>query len=138
MTDADADAGGDANADEIRGVLLDHSDHQAVRNVFGAYTGSGTATLADYIEAMRATDGTLALVANDGAAEVYARWDGHGARYEHLTMWPPWSIGGYDHKDSSALAAYLDEKDDLRPTLHEYTPFDDQQVLSSLSHRIWP
>lgn len=132
MTDSDA------APDEIRDVLLEYSDHRAVRNVFSAHRGQGSADLTDYVEAMRATDGTLALVASDGAADVYARWDGRGARYEHLTLWPPWSIGGYDHKDSATLAAYLGEKDDLRPTMHDYTPFADQEVLSSLSHRIWP
>jgi len=128
----------DADDDDIRDVLLDNSDHQAVRNVFGAHTGQGTATLEDFVETMRATDGTVALVASEGAGEIYARWDGRGARYEHLTIWPPWSVGGYDHADSDDLVAFLEQKDDVRPTLHEYTPFADQQVLSSLSHRMWP
>ena len=124
--------------DDLRSVLLDHSDHQAVRNVFGSHTGGGTATPDDYVEAMRATDGELAVVADDGAADVYARWNGTGGRYEHLTIWPPWSIGGFDHKDGDRLSAFLEAKDDVRPTLHSETPFEDQQVLSSLSHRIWP
>ena len=127
-----------ADDDGLREVLLDHSDHRAVRNVFGAYTGSDTATLDDYVEAMRATDGAVALVADDGAADVYARWNGAAGRFEHLTIWPPWSIGGFDHKNADRLAAFLDEKDDVRPTPHGATPFEDQQVLSSLSHRIWP
>ena len=129
MSDAD---------DELRATLLDHSDHRAVRNVFGAYTGSDTATLDDYVEAMRATDGAVALVADDGAADIYARWNGTAGRFEHLTIWPPWSIGGFDHKDGARLAEFLDEKEAVRPTLHSATPFEDQEVLSSLSHRIWP
>jgi hypothetical protein len=129
MTDGD---------DELRSLLLDHSDHRAVRNVFGAHTGRGEATLPDYVEAMRATDGALALVATDGAAEIYARWNGSGGRFEHLTIWPPWTIGGFDHADSDRLAAFLDDKDDVRPMPHSGTPFEDQQVLSSLSNRIWP
>ena len=128
----------DADDDSLREVLLDHSDHRAVRNVFGAHTGRETASLADYVEAMRATDGSLAVVADDGAADVYARWNGRGGRFEHLTIWPPWSIGGFDHKDGARLAEFLDEKEAVRPTLHGATPFEDQEVLASLSHRIWP
>lgn len=129
MTDGD---------DELRSLLLDHSDHRAVRNVFGAYTDSGTATLSDYVEAMRASDGALAVVANDGAAEVYARWNGSGGRFEHLTIWPPWTIGGYGHTDGDRLASFLEETEAVRPTPHSETPFEDQQVLASLSHRIRP
>ena len=84
----------DRDGDEVRDVLLAHSDHQAVRNVFGAHTGSGQASLVDYVETMRATEGAVALVASEGAGEIYARWDGRGGRYEHLTIWPPWTIGG--------------------------------------------
>jgi len=124
--------------DVLRSLLLDHSDHRAVRNVFGAHTGRGEAALPDYVEAMRATDGALAVVANDGAAEVYARWNERGGRFEHLTIWPPWTIWGLDHADSGRLAALLDGKDDVRPTPHSETPFGDREVLSSLSHRIWP
>ena len=129
MTDGD---------DALRSLLLDHSDHRAVRNVFEALTGQGQAPLPDYVEAMRATDGALAVVATDGAAEVYARWNGSGGRYEHLTIWPPSTIGGGDHADGDRLAAFLDEKNDVRPTSHSATPFEDQQVLASLSHRTWP
>ena len=129
MTDGD---------DALRSLLLDHSDHRAVRNVFEALTGQGQAPLPDYVEAMRATDGALAVVATDGAAEVYARWNGSGGRYEHLTIWPPSTIGGGDHADGDRLAAFLDEKNDVRPTPHSATPFEDQQELASLSHRTWP
>lgn len=128
----------DADADEIRDVLLEHSDHQAVRNVFGAHTDQGTATLADYVETMRTTEGAVALVASEGAGEIYARWDGRGGRFEHLTIWPPWTIGGYDHTDSGGLVEFLAEKEEIRPTLHDYTPFADQEVLSGLSHGMWP
>lgn len=129
MTDGD---------DELRSILLDHSDHRAVRHVFGAYTDQGTATLADYVEAMRASDGALAVVATDGAAEVYARWNRSGGRFEHLTIWPPWTIGGVDHGDADRLTTFLEETDEVRPAPHSKTPFEDQQVLASLSHRIWP
>ncbi|PSQ13298.1 hypothetical protein BRC99_04095 [Halobacteriales archaeon QS_7_69_60] len=98
----------DADDDSLREMLLDHSDHRAVRNVFGAHTGRETA------------------------------WNGRGGRFEHLTIWPPWSIGGFDHKNSARLAEFLAEKEAVRPTLHSATPFEDQEVLSSLSHRIWP
>lgn len=128
----------DEDESEIREVLLAHSDDQAVRNVFGAYTDQGTADLADYVEAMRLTDGEIAVVANDGAAEVYARWNGRAGRYEHLTIWPPWTIGGYDHTDSSGVVAALEEVDDPRVLEHDQTPFANEAVLASLSHRIWP
>jgi len=129
MTDGD---------DALRSLLVEHSDHRAVRNVFGAVTGQDAADLADYVEAMRATDGALAVVATDGAAEVYARWNGSGGRFEHLTIWPPWTIGGVDHADSDHLTTFLAGTDDVRPTPHSDTPFEDDEVLSSLSHRIWP
>jgi hypothetical protein len=122
----------------LRSLLLDHSDHRAVRNVFEALTGQGEAPLPDYVEAMCATDGALAVVATDGAAEVYARWNGSGGRYEHLTIWPPSTIGGGDHADGDRLVSFLGETDGVRPTPHSETPFEDQKVLSSLSHRIWP
>lgn len=124
--------------DEIRDVLLEYSDHQAVRNVFGAHTRDGDASLVDYVEAMRATGGTLAVVANDGAAEVYARWDGTKGRYEYLTILAPWSIGGYDYADAETLVGYLDDLDDTRPTLQKYTPFADPDILASLAEGIWP
>lgn len=122
--------------DEIRRVLLEHSDHRAIRNVFGERTGGDPASIADYVEAVRVTNGDLALVANEGAADIYARWDGSRNRYEHLSVWPPWSITGYDHADRSGLIASLRSTDDVRVTPHGSTPFADEQVLASLSNRI--
>ena len=86
---------GALGAEAVRRILLEYSDHQAVRNVFGAHTCRETASCRDYVEALRATEGSLAVVADDGAAEVYARWDGTGGRYEYLVIWPPWTVGGY-------------------------------------------
>ena len=127
-----------SDEDELRTILLEHSDHRAVRRVFGAYTETGTADLVDYVETMRATDGAVAVVTSDGAADVYARWNGSNGRYEHLTMWPPWSIGGYDYKRPAALAEYLDSKEDVRPILTTYTPFANPDTLASMTNRIWP
>ncbi|CAI50305.1 uncharacterized protein NP_4428A [Natronomonas pharaonis DSM 2160] len=124
-----------ADDDGVRALLLDHSDQQAVRNVFEAYTGTGSATLTDYVTAMRATGGDLAVVASDGAADIYACWNGSGGRYEHLTVWPPWSIGGYDHADRAGLESVLDATDDLRVIPHSETPFAEPGTLGSLSHR---
>jgi hypothetical protein len=126
------------NADELRDVLLEYSDHQAVRSVFGDHSGRQPAALVDYVEAMRATDGAIALVASDGAAEIYARWDGRERRYEYLIIWPPWTIGGYDHSNATELAEFLEAKEHVRPMLREYTPFADQQALTGPSHHIWP
>jgi hypothetical protein len=120
---------------DVRDVLLAHSDHQPVRNVFEAVTTDGDeASLADYVEAMRATEGDLALVARDGAADVYARWN--GSRFELLTMWPPWSITGYDTTDRRGLEDRLVDKPALRPMVHEDTPFASPETLSSLGSRI--
>ena len=127
-----------SDEDELRAILLEHSDHRAVRRVFGAYTGTGTADLVDSVEAMRATDGDVALVASDGAADVYARWDGSHGRYEHLTMWPPWSIGGYDYKRPAELTAHLETKENVRPILSAHTPFSNPETLASMTDRIWP
>jgi hypothetical protein len=128
----------DADDGELRDVLLAHSDHQAVRNVFGAHTGQGSATLPDYVEAMRATEGAVALVASEGASEVYARWNGGGGRFEHLTIWPPWTVGGYEHTDRAGLVEFLEDKAEVRATLQDYTPFADRQVLTNLSEHVWP
>ena len=120
---------------DVRDALLAHSDHQAVRSVFQAHTGGGEADLTDLVETMRATDGTVALVAQDGAADVYARWN--GTRFEHLSVWPPWTITNYDHADRSGLERFLDGKANVRPTLEKGTPFASQTTLASLS-RFWP
>jgi hypothetical protein len=120
----------------VRDALLAHSDHRAVRNVFQAHTGDDEADLTDLVETMRATDGTVALAAQDGAADVYARWNGSG--FEHLSVWPPWTITNYDHRDRAGLEAYLDGKANVRPTLHEDTPFASPATLASLGHLFWP
>jgi hypothetical protein len=120
----------------VREVLLEHSDHRAVREVFGAYTGDGEADLTDLVETMRATDGTVALVAQDGAADVYARWS--GSQFEHLSVWPPWTITDFEHHDRAGLEASLDGKTNVRPTLHDETPFAQPATLASLEHLFWP
>ena len=120
----------------LRETLLDSSDHQACRNVWQAYSGDGDADLHDYVETMRATQGAVALVAQDGAADVYARFA--NGRFEHLTLWPPWTIGGVDHTDRAGLETYLADKANLRPIAHDDTPFASPGTLGSLSHRIWP
>ncbi|WP_255150899.1 hypothetical protein [Halorarius halobius] len=125
-----------AGEDGLRETLLDHSDYRACRNVWQAYSGDGDAALADYVDAMRATEGAVALVAQDGAADVYARFD--AGRFEHLTLWPPWTIGGVDHTDSAGLESYLRETTNLRPIRHDDTPFASPSTLGSMTHRIWP
>ncbi|WP_255197165.1 hypothetical protein [Halorarius litoreus] len=120
----------------LRETLLDHSDHQACRNVWQAVTGESEAVLPDYVETMRATDGAVALVAQDGAADVYARFS--KGRFEHLTLWPPWTIGGVDHTDRAGLESYLADTSNLRPIPHDDTPFASPKTLGSMSHRIWP
>lgn len=122
--------------DTVREALLAHSDQRAVRNVFQARTGAGDADLTDLVETMRATDGTVALTAQDGAADVYARWN--GSRFEHLSVWPPWTITNYDHEDRAGLEASLEDKANVRPTLHEDTPFASPTTLASLGHLFWP
>jgi hypothetical protein len=121
---------------DVRDVLLDHSDQQPVRNVFEAETGDEDASLTDYVETMRATDGDLALVARDGAADVYARWD--GGRFELLTVWPPWTVTGYDTTDRSGIEDRLASFDGLRPMPHDETPFAAPGTLSSLRGLVWP
>jgi hypothetical protein len=71
---------------EIRDVLLDHSDHQPVRNVFGERTGQGSASIDDYVETIRIANRSLAVIASEGAAEVYAHWNDDQNRYEHLSV----------------------------------------------------
>jgi hypothetical protein len=120
----------------VRDVLLAHSDQQPVRNVFQAVTAGDDADLADHVEAMRATDGELALVAQDGAADVYARWS--GSRFELLTVWPPWTVTGYDTTDRAGLEGRLDGLVALRPMAHDETPFASPETLNSLRGLAWP
>jgi len=122
---------------EIRRVLLDHSDHRAVRNVFGERTDGETARLDDYVETVRLTGGELALAGSDGASDVFARWNGSSGRFEHLSIWPPWTIAGYDHTDRASLVEYLDGVEGLELVSHGSTPFADEDVLARLSDRIW-
>jgi hypothetical protein len=122
---------------EIRDVLLDHSDHQPVRNVFGERTGQGSASIDDYVETIRIANRSLAVIASEGAAEVYAHWNDDQNRYEHLSLCPPWTITGYDHDDRPALVEYLEKKSNVRVIEYDSTPFADDQILSRLSNRIW-
>ena len=130
MSETDTDA-------EIRRILLDHSDHRAVRNVFGERTDGGTARLDDYVETVRVAGDELALAGSDGASDVFARWNGSSGRFEHLSIWPPWTVSGYDHADRAALVAYLEGIDGPELVSYETTPFADEDVLASLSDRIW-
>lgn len=122
--------------ERLREALLDASDHRACRNVWAAHTGDGDADRSDYVETMRATGGDVAVVAADGAADVYARWTGSG--FEHLTLWPPWTLGGVDRTDRAGLEAVLAEADDLRAVHHEETPFDRPETIASMGGRPWP
>ncbi len=128
----------DGDTQTLRDVLLAHSDHQAVRQVFSAHTGTGTATTADFVETMRETNGDIAIVTPDDASEIYARWHASNGRFEYITVWPPWTIGGYNHTDRRGLIEYLASKNDIHSLLHEQTPFADQTVLSHLTPQIWP
>lgn len=125
-----------SDGDRLRDALLDHSDHQACRNVWQAYVGEGDADLADLVETMRATDGAVAVVAEDGAADVYARFaDGS---FEHLTLWPPWTVGGISQIDRAGVESYLADKTSVRPIFHGDTPFAKPGTLASMANRIWP
>lgn len=135
MTEGDSDrANGNGDDDPLRDLLLEHSDHRAVRAVFDAHTGAGAGStdLTDLVEAMRATRGELALVAQDGAADVYVRWNPNGSRFEHLSLWPPWTIAGYDHADRAGVESLLDGAANVRPVPYDGTPFASPGTLASL------
>ena len=134
MTDSDGgiESEGGSGDDAVRDLLLAHSDHRAVRAVFDAHTGGGDADATDLIEAMRATDGDLALVAQDGAADVYVRWNPGSSRFEHLALWPPWTLAGYDHADRAGVASLLGDVTNVRPIAHDGTPFASPGTLASL------
>lgn len=101
----------------LRAVLLDHSDSVACRRVWDA---GEDADVADLLEAMRITGGVVAAVADDGAAEMYARW---AQGYERVTLWPPWTLGSIERVGRDELAARLREADRPRPVHHATTPF---------------
>ncbi|MEF8842537.1 MAG: hypothetical protein V5A62_13080 [Haloarculaceae archaeon] len=142
MTEGDSGrADGSGDDDPVRDLLLEHSDHRAVRAVFDAHSGTGSADSTgprapadpvDLIEAMRITDGELALVARDGAADVYVRWNPRRSRFEHLALWPPWTLAGYDHADRDGARSLLDDATNLRPVPHDETPFASPGTLASL------
>ena len=132
MADSDSDDGGRSGTDRVRDLLLAHSDHRAVRAVFDARTSGGDADAADLIEAMRATDGDLALVAQDGAADVYVRWNPGSSRFEHLALWPPWTLAGHDHADRAGVTSLLAGVTNVRPVAHDGTPFASPGTLASL------
>lgn len=121
MSDIDGD-------DRLRRILLEYSDHRAVRNVFGVYTGRAerAADAVDFVEAMRATGGRVAVVGSEESADVYARWNATDSRYECVTIWPPWSVGERERADADELATYLEELDDVEPIVHDRTPFVDE------------
>lgn len=132
MTDSDGEDGGGSGTDAVRDILLAHSDHRAVRAVFDAHAGGGDADATDLVEAMRATGGDLALVAQDGAADVYVRWNPRSSRFEHLSLWPPWTLAGYDHADRAGVASLLAGVTNVRPVAHDRTPFGSPGTLASL------
>lgn len=119
----------------LRDLLLDNSDHRAVRRVWEVYTGTGEADVCDYVETMKATGGALALVYEDGEADVYVRF-AHGG-YERLTVWPPWSLGGVEAVDRESLTTLLGEKESVRPVHIEETPFVDDE-FDDVTGRVWP
>jgi hypothetical protein len=136
MTDSDPDGEGGRD-DTVRDLLLAHSDHRAVRAVFEAHTGADEADPADLVEAMRATGGDLALVAHDGAADVYVRWNPGRSRFEHLSLWPPWTLAGYDHADRDGVASLLGDLTNVRPVAHDGTPFASPGTLASLGDPLY-
>jgi len=133
MTDGDGESGsGSGSDDAVRDLLLAHSDHRAVRAVFDEHTGCGSADLTDHVETMRATGGDLALVAQDGTADVYVRWNPSASRFEHLSLWPPWTLAGYDHTDRAGVESLLAGAANVRPVPHDGTPFASPGTLASL------
>jgi hypothetical protein len=138
MTDSEDGREGRSD-DAVRDLLLAHSDHRAVRAVFDAHAGTetGEADTVDLIEAMRATGGDLALVARDGAADVYVRGDPGRSRFEHLSLWPPWTLTGYDHADSAGVESLLADAADVRPVPHDGTPFASPGTLASLGNPLF-
>lgn len=122
--------------DRLRAALLDGSDHRACREVWAAYAGGDDADLDDYVEAMRATGGDVAVVAQDGAADVYARWT--GSEFEHCTLWPPWTLGGVERADRTEIESFLADKANLRVVHHAETPFADPTALAATAGAGWP
>lgn len=119
----------------LRDLLLEHSDHRAVRRVWEGVEGDGDPDVFDFIEATKITGGALALVCEDGEADVYVRFA--GGSYQHLTVWPPWSLGGVETLDREGLAAFLSDKEEITAVPIEQTPFVDDE-FDDVSGRVWP
>jgi hypothetical protein len=111
--------GGDGET--LRETLLAHSDHRAVRAVFGAHRTEAAVEPADLIETMRATDGAVAARGFDGAAERYVRWSGD--RFELLSVWPPHTVTNYEHADADGAREALTGTESPRAVTLDETPF---------------
>jgi hypothetical protein len=121
---------------DLRRLLLAYSDHLPVQTVHAALTRGEVPELAELVAAMRATRGELAVVGHDGLADVYARW--HRGGYDHLTLWPVWTVGGEGHADAAGLVRVLSRMDSVEPVPARRTPFEDNHVLSRVPGSAWP
>jgi hypothetical protein len=124
----------------VRRLLLDNSDRRACRTVWDAVQRDALESVdgVDLAESLRACDGDLCLVGHDGLADVYARHDPVRG-FERLTLWPPWSVTGYDSGvDRRAFASLLDDLDAPELLPFDDSPFAHGGVLSGLPGLGWP
>lgn len=111
-----------SDGETVSDVLFAYSDERVCRQLWQALEeGAPMPAVAELIQAMRATDGRVALVVNDPVVEIYAQWT--GSAFEHLSISPPWHVVGYDRVDRARLEAKLDDRGHPSPILREKTPF---------------
>ncbi|WP_254536259.1 hypothetical protein [Halomarina litorea] len=84
------------NDEAVRRLLLSYSDSQPCRIVWEAAQGGELASVdaRTLVEALRATRGSLCLVVQDGAADVFLRAAGGG--FDRISVWPPSGVVDFE------------------------------------------
>ena len=122
--------------DAVRDALLDHSDSRPCRLVWETLDGStdpGDIDLADYVEAVRVTDGDVCLVASEDTADLYLRWQASAGAFVYAAFWPPWGVVDAGTADRTRAESLLADRDDPRPVGFEETPFANDGPAADLS-----
>ncbi len=122
--------------DAVRDALLDHSDSRPCRLVWETLDGStdpGDIDLADYVEAVRVTDGDVCLVASEDTADLYLRWQASAGAFVYAAFWPPWGVVDAGTADRTRAVSMLADREDPRPVGFDETPFANGGPAADLS-----
>lgn len=121
----------------VRDALLNHSDSRACREVWEAEQAGRSAPPRELVEALRASEGELAVEGWDGAARVHLTWNPDAAVFERLTCWPPATLAGFGREDGEGACDLLADLDGVTPVLAAESPLADGRA-AALSGQLWP